>query len=54
MRHAIAKQQLHCSREMVFSTRSVPKCYKQGQLAVAVTEILRFSRWELLLLDAAS
>jgi hypothetical protein len=30
-------QQLHCSRGKLFSTRSVLRCYKQGQLAVAVS-----------------
>jgi hypothetical protein len=27
-------QQFHCNRETVFSRRSVPRCYKQGTLAV--------------------
>jgi hypothetical protein len=52
--HAIAKQQLHCNRRMVFSTQSVPKCYKQGQLVVAVRELLWFGRCELLLWEAGS
>jgi hypothetical protein len=34
--HVIAKQQLHCKRETMFSTRSVPRCYKKDHLAVAV------------------
>jgi hypothetical protein len=38
--------------EDTFSTRSVPRCYKQDQLAVA--EELGFSRCELLLLYAGS
>jgi hypothetical protein len=29
IRHAIAKQKLYINRGTVFSTRSVPKCYKQ-------------------------
>jgi hypothetical protein len=29
IRHATAKQQLHCKRGTVFSTWSVPRCYKQ-------------------------
>jgi hypothetical protein len=40
--------------EETFSTRSVPRCYKQDQLVVAVRELLRFSRCELLLLEAGS
>jgi hypothetical protein len=44
--------------EETFSVRSLPRCYKQGQLAVAVSETVRelmqFSRWELLLLEAGS
>jgi hypothetical protein len=40
--------------EETFSTRSVPICYKQDQLAVAVRELLGFSRCELLLLEAGS
>jgi hypothetical protein len=51
-------QQLHCSREIVFSVRSMPRCYKQGKLGIAVNwlvsqsvrELLRLSR-ELLLLE---
>jgi hypothetical protein len=35
--------------EETFSTRSVPRCYKQGQFAVVVTELLRSSRCGLLL-----
>jgi hypothetical protein len=30
IRHATAKQQLHCTRGMMFSTRAVPRWYKQG------------------------
>jgi hypothetical protein len=37
--HAIAKQQLHCNRRMVFSTWSVPRCYKQDHLDVAVPHV---------------
>jgi hypothetical protein len=55
-------QQLHCNRRRVFSTRSFQRCYKQGQLAAAVGQsvselvrgLLRFSRYELLLLEAIS
>jgi hypothetical protein len=33
---AITRQQpVNSNREMVFSMQSVPRCYKQGQLAVA-------------------
>jgi hypothetical protein len=28
--HATIKQQLHCKRGTVFSTRSMPTCYKQN------------------------
>jgi hypothetical protein len=48
----------------VFSTRSLPRCYKEGQLAVAVElvgeletvvkELVGFSRCELLLLEAGN
>jgi hypothetical protein len=37
--------------EETFSTQSVPRCYNQNQSAVAVTELLRFSLCELLLLE---
>jgi hypothetical protein len=40
--------------EKTFSTRSVPRCYNQDQLAVAVREFLEFSRCQLLLLEAGS
>jgi hypothetical protein len=40
--------------EEMFSTRSMPRCYNQDQLATAVRELLRFSRCELLLLEADS
>jgi hypothetical protein len=40
--------------EETFSTRSVPRCYNQDQLAVAVRELLRFSRCVLSLLEAGS
>jgi hypothetical protein len=40
--------------EEMFSTRSVPSCYNQDQLAVAVRELLGFSRYELWLLEAGS
>jgi hypothetical protein len=38
----------------MFSTRSLPRCYNQDQLAVAVRELLGFSRCELLLLEVGS
>jgi hypothetical protein len=38
---AITKQQLHCNRGTVFYMQSVLKCYKQDQLAVAVSESVR-------------
>jgi hypothetical protein len=50
IRHAITKQQLHINRGEVFSTRSVPICYKQGNLGRG---LWGFSR-ELWLLKAAS
>jgi hypothetical protein len=34
--------------------RSVPRCYKQDNLAAAVRELLRFGYCELLLLEAGS
>jgi hypothetical protein len=37
-----------------FSMQSVLKFYNQNQLAVAVSELLGFSRCELLLLEAGS
>jgi hypothetical protein len=39
MHHAVAKQQLHCNRGMVFSTWSVPRCYKQDTLGAAMSSI---------------
>jgi hypothetical protein len=38
IRHVIAKQQLHCNRGTVFSTRSMPRCCKQDNLGAAVKE----------------
>jgi hypothetical protein len=38
----------------VFSMQSVLRCYNHDQLAAAVRELLRFSRCELLLLEAGS
>jgi hypothetical protein len=38
----------------VFSMRSVPRGYKQDQLAVAVRELLRLGRCDLFLLEAGS
>jgi hypothetical protein len=40
--------------EETFSVQSVPRCYNQDELAVAVRELLGFSRCELLLLEAGS
>jgi hypothetical protein len=40
--------------EETFSTQSVPGCYNRDQLAVAIRELLGFSRCELLLLEADS
>jgi hypothetical protein len=40
--------------EEMFSTRSVPRCSNQDQLAVEVGELLGFSRCELLLLRAGN
>jgi hypothetical protein len=40
--------------EETFSMRSVPRYYKQDQLAVVVRELLQFSHCELLLLEAGS
>jgi hypothetical protein len=45
--HDITKRQLHCNRGIVFSMQSVPRCYKQDQLAVAVRELLWFGHCEL-------
>jgi hypothetical protein len=38
----------------IFSKRSVSRCYNQDHLAVAVRELLGFSRCELLLLQAGT
>jgi hypothetical protein len=54
IRLAIVKQQFHCNRGTVFYIRSVTKCYKQDQLAVAVRGQLLLSQCELLLLEAGS
>jgi hypothetical protein len=40
--------------EAEFSTRSMPRCYKQDRLAVAARELLGLSRCELLLVEAGS
>jgi hypothetical protein len=37
----------------MFSTWSAPKCYKQDKLTVSVSGLLRFGRFELLLLLVA-
>jgi hypothetical protein len=54
MNKTIALQQ-----RTVFSMKSVPRCYKQGQLGVAVSQFVSYvtglmglSHWELLLLEA--
>jgi hypothetical protein len=51
------QQEVTIIMEAVFSTLSVPKCYKQDQLGARVNEwlreLLRFSR-ELLLLEAGN
>jgi hypothetical protein len=52
----------HRNTGTAFSTRSMPRCYKQGQLFVIVSwlvgqsvkELLRFSRCEMLLLESGS
>jgi hypothetical protein len=33
-------QQRHCNKGMEFYTQSVPRCYKQGWLAVAVSQVV--------------
>jgi hypothetical protein len=48
IRNAIVKKKIHCTREEVFYMRPV----LMDQLSVVVTEILRVSRCELLLLKA--
>jgi hypothetical protein len=57
-RSIFPQQQLHWNRGTVFSMQSALRCYKQGQLAVAVSELvtglLWFSHCELLLLEAGS
>jgi hypothetical protein len=40
--------------EEIFSTRSVPRCYNEDKIAVAVTGALGLSRCELLLLETGS
>jgi hypothetical protein len=40
--------------ERTFPTRSVLRCYKHAQLAVAVRKLREFSRCELLLLETGS
>jgi hypothetical protein len=50
----LPQQENTARMEETFSTLSVPRYYKQDQLAFAVRELLQFTRCELLLLEAGS
>jgi hypothetical protein len=52
---SVTRQRLVKSNKgKVFSLRSVPRSYRKDKLEVAIRELLRFSRCELLLLQAGS
>jgi hypothetical protein len=51
---SVTRQRPVNNRGTVFSTRSVPRWYKQDNLEVAVRELLRFSRCKVFLLEAGS
>jgi hypothetical protein len=53
-KHVFTAKKNTAIMDETFTARSVPKCYKQDQLSVAVIELMGFSRCELSLLEASS